>query len=66
MILETEIDEVKRIFANEMQDFLIASIIIYMRSDVSNTSNHSQEESKQMSEAYLYSLIYLKMSFMNN
>ncbi len=50
-ILAAEIDEVKRIFANEMQDFHIPSRPISMRSDVSNASNHSQEESKQMSEA---------------
>ena len=51
MILETEIDEVKRIFASEIQDFLLSSRPISMRYEVSNTSNHSQEESKQMSEA---------------
>ena len=50
-ILAAEIDEVKRIFTNEMQDFHIPSRPISMRSDVSNASNHSQEESKQMSEA---------------
>ena len=50
-ILAAEIDEVKNIFSNEMQDFHIPSRPISMRSDVSNASNHSQEVSKQMSEA---------------
>jgi chromosome segregation ATPase len=50
-ILAAEIDEVKNIFSNEMQDFHIPSRPISMRSDASNASNHSQEVSKQMSEA---------------
>ena len=50
-ILAAEIDEVKNIFSNEMQDFHIPTRPISMRSDVSNASNHSQEDSKQMSQA---------------
>ena len=47
-ILASEIDEVRSILSNEMQDFKIPSRPISVKSDV---SNHSQNESKQMSEA---------------
>ena len=50
-ILAAEIDEVKTIFANEMQDFHIPTRPISMKSEISNASNHSQEDSKQISEA---------------
>ena len=47
-ILASEIDEVKSILANEMQDFKIPSRPISVKSEI---SNGSKEESKQMSEA---------------
>ena len=50
-ILAQEIDEVKTILSNEMQDFKIPSRPVSMKSEVSNVSNHSQNESKQLSEA---------------
>ena len=50
-ILASEIDEVRSILSNEMQDFHIPSRPISIKSQVSNVSNHSQEDSKQLSEA---------------
>ena len=50
-ILASEIDEVRSILSNEMQDFHIPSRPISIKSQVSNVSNHSQEDSKQISEA---------------
>ena len=50
-ILASDIDEVISILSNEMQDFHIPSRPISIKSQVSNVSNHSQEDSKQMSEA---------------
>jgi len=50
-ILAQEIDEVKTILSNEMQDFKIPSRPVSMKSEASNVSNHSQNESKQLSEA---------------
>ena len=47
-ILASEIDEVRSILSNEMQDFKIPSRPVSIKSEV---SNHSQNESKQMSEA---------------
>ena len=47
-ILASEIDEVRNTLSNEMQDFKIPSKPVSIKSGV---SNHSQEESKQMSEA---------------
>ena len=47
-ILASEIDEVRSILSNEMQDFQIPSRPVSIKSEV---SNHSQEDSKQMSEA---------------
>ena len=50
-ILASEIDEVKNILSNEMQDFKIPSRPISVKTEMSNVSKHSQEESKQLSEA---------------
>ena len=48
-ILASEIDEVKTILANEMQDFKIPSKPISVKSEASN--NSKIEDSKEMSEA---------------
>ncbi len=50
-ILASEIDEVKNILSNEMQDLKIPSRPISVKTEMSNVSKHSQEESKQLSEA---------------
>ena len=47
-ILASEIDDVRTILSNEMQDFKIPSRPVSMKSQVSNVS---QEDSKQLSEA---------------
>ena len=48
-ILASEIDEVKTILTNEMQDFKIPSKPISVKSEASN--NSKIEDSKEMSEA---------------
>jgi len=50
-ILASEIDEVRTILSNEMQDFKIPSRPVSIKSEISNVSNHSHNESKQLSEA---------------
>jgi len=51
-LLASEIDDVRNILANEMNDFNIPSRPISIKSEVSNASHHSQnEDSKQISEA---------------
>ena len=50
-ILASEIDDVRTILSNEMQDFNIPSKPVSIKSEVSNASNHSHNESKQLSEA---------------
>ena len=47
-ILASEIDDVRTILSNEMQDFKIPSRPVSMKSQISNAS---QEDSKQLSEA---------------
>ena len=50
-ILASEIDDVRTILSNEMQDFKIPSRPVSIKSEVSNASNRSHNESKQLSEA---------------
>ena len=50
-ILASEIDEVKNVLSNIMQDFQIPSRPMSVKSDKSNESNHSNNTSKQLSEA---------------
>ena len=50
-ILASEIDDVRTILSNEMQDFKIPSRPVSIKSEVSNASNRSHNESRQLSEA---------------